>query len=246
MDIMFVLYIVWMVVGLAIGLMLGLFIFSPMRRVLMMKRLSKKEYGIVNFIGAGKSIFTTVKNFEADVIRHKGRVWLLVKSKVYRVVNEEEVCAEGQETKEITLPVPQYDKLGRQTGELTKTFKVIEPNELSVRHFQYKSGVPAIFLSMDDMIPMTLEHEPISGEISRSPVDVANYLSTEVEAEKAMVAANAGKSPNLLLLLVMIIAAIGVFLSFMAFSNSGATLEAIQQLNATLAPSLNAGTIIPA
>ena len=72
------------VVFLGLGLVVGL-IMDPFKRAGIMRRVTKKEWGVLALMSPDtKSVQMIVVNFSKDVITVKGKVWIVLKDRLYR------------------------------------------------------------------------------------------------------------------------------------------------------------------
>jgi len=69
---------------LPIGLVIGWLFLDPYMRAKVYKWIRRKNYGVVNLVGRGKTIISMIKNFDEDVILVGSSMWILEPSRVYR------------------------------------------------------------------------------------------------------------------------------------------------------------------
>lgn len=112
-----------------LGLMLGWFFGDPFQRAKIRRSITKKNYGIVNFVSKGARIMSTIKNFDYDILFVGDGVWILERNKVYM-----------------------QDKNDGIMG--TKAVYPILPE-----HVNSVIGIPVIFLDVDTMRPLSFHKE---------------------------------------------------------------------------------------
>ena len=97
--------IVYMIVIMAVMFvtMLGYFKFNTYRWIGMKRRFSNKNLGIIMFRGHGRSVFPIVVNFDIDLFRLNGAVYIIEKSKIYRQVGDERSYKSEIDPKKMTF-----------------------------------------------------------------------------------------------------------------------------------------------
>lgn len=72
------------VITLVLGLAVGKFL-DPLFRAKIFRTLLKKDFGCLGILSPDtKTIKLVVVNFGKDVIEHKGKVWIILKDRIYR------------------------------------------------------------------------------------------------------------------------------------------------------------------
>jgi hypothetical protein len=78
-----------------VGMIVGWIMFDVFIRCKMLRRISKRNYGIVNFVGKGKRIVSKIKNFDHGLIWQKEDLWVLTKGKIYQQTKDGNAANEG-------------------------------------------------------------------------------------------------------------------------------------------------------
>jgi hypothetical protein len=185
-------------VGAFIGILIGWMLFSPDIRIKIMRKLLKKNYGLIYIRSYGKALYPMVKDFSNAIIKTKTGIWIVEENKVYRLVKSD---------------------LGGKTIKSKKFKWNVLPEDIS-----YRGGIPCLFLDIEDMKPLKFENDPWD-EQTRNPTQVEATLSKEIVAIEARAQRNSNKMIQklktlmiLLLLFVIIAIAIG-YLSYNQNSN---------------------------
>jgi len=113
------------VVGAAIALLIGRLL-DPYWRASMLRRITKKDYGVVNILSKdNRRIASLVVNFENDVVNYGGNVWIFEKSHIYRKNKIERgfTISKGEKPNEEPTPI------------------------------KFEEGLPSVFVDKDTMKP---------------------------------------------------------------------------------------------
>lgn len=78
-----------------VGMVVGWVMFDLFIRCKILRRVSKRNYGIVNFVGKGKRIVSKIKNFDHGLIWQKEDLWVLTKGKIYQQTKDGNAANEG-------------------------------------------------------------------------------------------------------------------------------------------------------
>lgn len=76
---------VGMMMFLPIGMILGWYLLDPYMRCKMLRRTTRRNWGIVNFIGRGNKIVSRIKNFDDSLIWIGDKMWVLTKGYIYQI-----------------------------------------------------------------------------------------------------------------------------------------------------------------
>lgn len=82
--IMILLY-VGLMMFLPVGMILGWVFLDPYMRCKTMRRMTHKNYGIVNFVGKGQKIVSKIKNFDDALIWRGNSVWAITREHIYQL-----------------------------------------------------------------------------------------------------------------------------------------------------------------
>jgi len=77
---------------LPVGMVLGWIMTSPVMRAKVKRRLTGKNYGIVNIVSKGKRITSRIANLDNDLLFIGENLWVIYKQKVYTVDNDNVVA----------------------------------------------------------------------------------------------------------------------------------------------------------
>lgn len=70
---------------LPIGMILGQALLDPYMRCRLLRRITKKNLGIINFVGKSKRMVSKLKNFDDDLIWIGKKCWAITKEGIYEV-----------------------------------------------------------------------------------------------------------------------------------------------------------------
>jgi len=107
-----ILVYVGLMMFLPIGMLLGWALLDPYMRCKIIRRATKKNYGIVNFVGKGQKIVSKIKNFDDSLIWRGNSVWVITREHIYqlskngdRIVETGKIEAESIVSLVETVPV---------------------------------------------------------------------------------------------------------------------------------------------
>jgi len=82
-------FIIIMLLGsmmfLPVGMILGWAVLDPYVRCKIFRKLTRKNYGIINFVGKGQKLISKVKNFEQALVWKKNEVWIISEEFIYQL-----------------------------------------------------------------------------------------------------------------------------------------------------------------
>jgi len=90
-----VVVLVGAVMFLPIGMIMGWIVFDPVMRCKIFRKVSKTNYGIVNFVGKGKRMVSKIKNFDYGLIWQGDLCWVLTRDKVYQITKDGNAANDG-------------------------------------------------------------------------------------------------------------------------------------------------------
>ena len=106
---------------LPIGMIFGWMVLDPFMRCKIARKLTKRNFGIINFVAKGKKIISKMKNFDEDLIWIKNKCWAITKEGIYEIdktgerINDGEVIdPDGVLTITETVPVMFIDLVSMQ------------------------------------------------------------------------------------------------------------------------------------
>lgn len=123
---------------LPMGMILGWLMFDPVMRCKVLRKMSKKNYGIVNFVGHGNKAFQKIKNFDHSLIWKDNECWVLAKSRVCQMTKDGNAINRGKEIDEDsvltyvdTVPVLFIDMHSFEPIKIDKTGRTaVYPGEI--------------------------------------------------------------------------------------------------------------------
>lgn len=124
--------------NIPIGMVFGWVLIDPFMRCKIMRKVSKRNFGIVNFVGKGKKMVTRIKNFDHDLVWIGNKCWVLTKAAIYELDKYGDTIVEGGEIKPEnivsvteTVPVLFIDLDSMEPLSLKREFREkIQPEEL--------------------------------------------------------------------------------------------------------------------
>jgi hypothetical protein len=81
---------------LPVGMIIGWVALDPVMRCKILRKTSKRNYGIVNFVGKGRRIVSKIKNFDYGLIWQKNSCWALTKGRIYQLTKDGNAANEGK------------------------------------------------------------------------------------------------------------------------------------------------------
>lgn len=79
------------------GMIMGWLMFDPVMRCKVLRKMSKRNYGIVQFVGHGGKLFPKIKNFDDSLIWRDKECWVLADSRVYQMTKDGNAINRGKE-----------------------------------------------------------------------------------------------------------------------------------------------------
>jgi hypothetical protein len=111
---------------LPIGMIIGWMFLDSYMRCKVLRKVTRKNLGIVNFVGKGKKITSKIRNFDEDTIWIKNKCWVISLEGIYEV-----------------------DKEGNAVDDETNQ---LDPDGL----ITYMETVPVMFIDINTMYPLSL------------------------------------------------------------------------------------------
>jgi hypothetical protein len=94
------LYVIIILIGsfmfIPVGMIMGWVAFDSTMRCKVLRKVSKRNYGIVNFVGRGRRIVSKIKNFDYGLIWQEDGCWVLTKDKIFQLTKDGNVANEGK------------------------------------------------------------------------------------------------------------------------------------------------------
>jgi hypothetical protein len=79
---------------LPVGMILGWAFLDPYVRCKILRKASRKNYGVINFVGKGQKIISKIKNFDQALIWKKNETWVITKEHVYQLSKDGDTIVE--------------------------------------------------------------------------------------------------------------------------------------------------------
>lgn len=73
---------------LPVGMILGWAFLDPYVRCKILRKASRKNYGVINFVGKGQKIVSKIKNFDQALVWKKNETWVITKEHVYQLTKD--------------------------------------------------------------------------------------------------------------------------------------------------------------
>ena len=219
--------------GTAYSLLGGYFLFNPFRKVQLMRRVLRKNYGIIHF-KYGKDLLPIVKNLEGDVIKAFKGIWIIEQGKIYHQVDSEKSGVRFDH------PSDDIDKAKitnfRKLKIKGRSYTVEKaPIELRQADINFKQGVPVLFLDVNDLKPLKFEGDAIDEDMSRNPEQVEATMAKEIAAAEAeAIKLNKEKMVKYMKyaliasILSLMVILINIYFQFIGFGNIEVIVEGIQ------------------
>jgi hypothetical protein len=80
-----------------IGMVFGWVLIDPFMRCKLLRKTTKRNYGIVNFVGKGRKMVTRIKNFDNDLIWIKNKCWVITSQGIHELDKYGDSIIEGQQ-----------------------------------------------------------------------------------------------------------------------------------------------------
>ena len=82
---------------LPIGMVMGWLLFDPVMRCKVLRKTTKRNYGVIQFVGQGGKMFPKIKNFDNSLIWRNNECWVLAESRVYQQTKDGNAINNGKE-----------------------------------------------------------------------------------------------------------------------------------------------------
>jgi len=232
----------FMLIGAAAATGFAYFIFNPYRLIVLKRRMTGKNYGIVQFVTKGQAMFPVTKNFDKDIIRAKKGIWFFQAGKIYKQVSAEGkggltkrqaetelikdmVISSEEETAQGIAPMMietrERGRFGLPSRQNYYETKVVQHYTFKPEDIQFRSGVPMVFLDVDDMLPLKLKSEELVNEPkSRNPYQIEAVLGKEVAAAELEAIKMTKKNIQLLLIVACVLVIISIIVGFLTWDNT--------------------------
>ncbi len=79
---------------LPVGMLVGWALLDPYVRCKILRKASKKNFGIINFVGKGQKIVSKIKNFDNALIWKRNESWVITKEHVYQLSKDGDTIVE--------------------------------------------------------------------------------------------------------------------------------------------------------
>lgn len=93
-------YVIIIMIGstmfIPVGMILGWVLFDPVMRCKILRKTSRRNYGLVNFVGKGRKMVSKIKNFDEGLIWKDKECWVLTKDKIYQLTKDGNAANEGK------------------------------------------------------------------------------------------------------------------------------------------------------
>jgi len=73
---------------LPVGMILGWALLDPYVRAKILRKITHRNWGIINFVGKGQKIFSKIKNFDDALVWKKNEVWIITREHVYQITKD--------------------------------------------------------------------------------------------------------------------------------------------------------------
>lgn len=131
---MTIIMLIGVVLFLPIGMIIGYMVMDPFMRCKLMRKMTKKNWGVINFVAKGKKIISRIKNLDNDLIWIKNKCWAVTKEGIYEL-----------------------DKSGDRL--IDDKNRVIDADSVVT----ITETVPVMFVDMNSMQPLTFQYEGREG-----------------------------------------------------------------------------------
>jgi len=82
---------------LPMGMIMGWLLFDPVMRCKILRKMSKRNYGVIQFVSHGGKMFPKIKNFDQSLILRNNECWVLAESRVYQMTKDGNAINKGKE-----------------------------------------------------------------------------------------------------------------------------------------------------
>ncbi len=83
-----------------IGMIMGWLMFDPVMRCKVLRKVTKRNYGVVQFVGHGSKMFPKIKNFDYSLIWRNNECWVMAESRVYQMSKDGNAINDGKQIDE--------------------------------------------------------------------------------------------------------------------------------------------------
>jgi hypothetical protein len=185
---------------LPVGMLVGWALLDPYVRCKVLRKASKKNFGIINFVGKGQKIVSKIKNFDNALIWKKNETWVITKEHVYQlskdgdtIVEKAKIDPESIVTLIDTVPVLYVDLDSMQPLSLARDRREgINPLELgsTLKAWVDNQLAKAMFLkkTMDIYLLIILIVSIASMGLSYYNMTVMGDLASQLTSVKAQLA----------------------------------------------------------
>ena len=94
------LYVAMIMLGsfmfMPIGMIMGWVILDPVMRCKVLRKVTRQNYGVVNFVGKGSKIISKIKNFDYSLIWRQKDCWVLTKDRIYQMTKDGNAANDGK------------------------------------------------------------------------------------------------------------------------------------------------------
>ena len=80
---------------LPVGMIIGWVILDPVMRCKVMRKVTRQNYGVVNFVGKGNKIISKIKNFDYSLIWRTNDCWVLTRDRIYQNTKDGNAANDG-------------------------------------------------------------------------------------------------------------------------------------------------------
>jgi len=185
-------------VCLPIGMFMGFILLDPWWRCKILRKTTKRNYGIVFFVSKAQKLVTKIKDFDAGLIWKKNSCWVLTKSKVYQlskdgeqiiergVINPDKIIALVD-----TVPVIFVDLDSMEPLSLIAGNEPINPEEIgsSLKSWADNQLAKALFIkkSMDIYFVIIIIASVASAGLAYYGITKMEELKIQMDALKTMI-----------------------------------------------------------
>jgi len=185
---------------LPVGMLLGWATLDPYVRCKILRKASKKNFGVINFVGKGQKIVSKIKNFDNALIWKKNETWVITKEHVYQlskdgdtIVEKAKIDPESIVTLIDTVPVLFVDLDSMQPLSLARDRREgINPLELgsTLKAWVDNQLAKAMFLkkTMDIYLLIILITSVVAVGLSYYNMNRISELTTELTTIKGQLA----------------------------------------------------------
>lgn len=82
---------------LPVGMILGWVVFDCVMRCKILRKISHRNYGVVNFVGKGRKMVSKIKNFDYSLIWKQNECWVLTKDRLYQITKDGNAVNDGKQ-----------------------------------------------------------------------------------------------------------------------------------------------------